>query len=170
MIFQVDVATIFDWRYLVVFFAGAIIGVFLLLMMYLSSASISFKKKRKYKRNPVIVDEKEIESLIENAQKDFSNSELRYEIGFFSYYKQINFTLVTDIAEKYHPKSKYPYLELTIDETLDLINYISDKINEQLSGRIFSQAKKLRFTMLGRYIVKKPIIEEEEKEIGRAHV
>ena len=51
---------------------------------------------------------------------------------------EINKELAIDIAKKFYPKSKYPYLELTLDETMKLNHYITNRLEEVLEGRIFA--------------------------------
>ena len=44
--------------------------------------------------------------------------------------KNLSLELSKDIATKFYPESKYPLLELTIDETLMLGHYITDRIDK----------------------------------------
>ena len=43
---------------------------------------------------------------------------------------EICIAMANDISRKFYPKSKRPLAELTIDESLILVKYISDRINE----------------------------------------
>ena len=49
--------------------------------------------------------------------------------------------LSADIATKFYPKSKYPYLELSLDESLVLLKYVSDRFNELLEKPILKMFK-----------------------------
>lgn len=119
------------------FLIGVSFGFLLLLLMYLYAVLKSLNKGLKLKAaDEEDIDEEEIKWLIEDAQKQFKNKELRNEIGFPKYLLQINKELSVDIAKKFYPKSKYPYLELTVDETLKLNHYITDRLEELMSGRL----------------------------------
>lgn len=130
MLLNIDISKLLDWRYLLVFGIGTAIGFFLVLLVYLYSATSSRRKRRVYKRNPVEIDEIEIENLIKDAQERFKDKEERKKLGMGKQFYLVNRDLTTNIAEKYYPTSKYPTWELTIEESLELINYISDRLNQ----------------------------------------
>ena len=44
--------------------------------------------------------------------------------------------LAFDIASKFYPKSKYPYLELTVDETLVLAHYVTNRLDELFKSKL----------------------------------
>lgn len=142
MFFSFDINSIFDWRYLFVFLTGILFGFLFMLLLYLYTVLLSLRKKTKYRRNPIEIDEIEIELLIEDAQEQFKDHELRKEIGLFNHLKTISIDLASDIAKKYYPKSKYPLLELTVEESLELTNYISKRVNQFLSAKILSPIKR----------------------------
>lgn len=75
MLLNIDISKLLDWRYLLVFGIGTAIGFFLVLLIYLYSATSSRRKRRVYKRNPVEIDEIEIENLIKDAQERFKDKE-----------------------------------------------------------------------------------------------
>lgn len=166
MLYLIDISSLFDWRYLIVFITGIAFGFFFMLLVYLYSVIVSLKKKTKYKRHPIEIDELEMELLIKDAQEQFKNKELRKEMGVFTYFKKVNLELVTDISKKYYPESKYPLLELSVKESLELTNYISNRINDFLSARILAPFKRKTLAQLkGLYDVK---VKVEETKIVKA--
>lgn len=166
MFYSIEISSLLDWRYLIVFLTGIAFGFLFMLLVYLYSVIVSLRKKTKYKRHPVEIDELEIELLIKDAQEQFKNKELRKEMGLFAYFKSVNLDLVTDIAKKYYPNSKYPLLELSVEESLELTNYISNRINEFLSARILAPLKRKTLAQIkGIYDVK---VKVEETKIVKA--
>lgn len=121
--FSIDVA------WIIAFFSG-ILFCFIILALWYAISLIQPLKPKKKKVQEADIDEKEIEWLIKDAHEAFKNKEKREAVGFGKYLIDISTELSNDIATKFYPRSKYPYLELTIDETLDLLRYISDRFKE----------------------------------------
>lgn len=130
----------FDIGYLVVFATGVVFGFFFLLLVYLYTLLKTMQSKRFYRKavEPDI-DEEEIKLLIKDAQTEFKNKKLREEVGLVQHVRSLSLELSKDIATKFYPESKYPLLELTIDETLMLGHYITDRID-----KIFSNSRLLK--------------------------
>ena len=74
---------------------------------------------------------------------NLKNKELRNEVGYAKHLQNITAELTVDIAKKFYPKSKYPYLELTVDETLNLAHYITDRVEDLLQGKILRMTRGL---------------------------
>lgn len=166
MAYSIDIASLLDWRYLIVFLTGIAFGFVFMLLVYLYSVIASLNKKKKYKRNPIEIDQLEIELLIKDAQEQFKDKEVRKELGIFAHFKNVNLDLISDIAKKYYPTSKYPLLELSVEESLELSNYISNRINEFLSARILAPLKKRTLAQIkGIYDAK---VKVEETKIVKA--
>lgn len=132
----------FDLFSLISFVIGVIFGFLIMFLMYLYALILNLNKKLRVKKTTEInIDEEEIKYLIEDAKEQFKNKELRHEIGYSKYLTTIIRELGSDIAKKFFPQSKYPYLELTIDESLKLNHYITNRVEELLSGKIFVLVK-----------------------------
>lgn len=126
-----------DFSTLISFLLGISFGFLLLFMFYLYAVLKSLNKGLKLRGvDEQDIDEEEIKWLINDAQNQFKDKEMRDSIGYFKYLGQIAKELSVDISKKFYPKSKYPYLELTVDETLLLNHYITNRIEEFLSGKI----------------------------------
>lgn len=127
----------FDFSTFLSFIIGISFGFLILFLFYIYAVVKSLNKGLKLKAaDEQDIDEEEIKWLIEDAQKQFKDKNLRNEIGLFKYLGQINRELSIDISKKFFPKSKYPYLELTVDETLKLSHYITTRIDHVLDGKI----------------------------------
>ncbi|VEU82655.1 hypothetical protein [Acholeplasma hippikon] len=119
-----------DVGVLIAFLSGIFFCFIVLSLWYAISVLQPLHKPKRKAVQEADIDEKEIEWLIKDAHEAFKNKEKRDEVGFGKYLIQISTELSNDIATKFYPRSKYPYLELTIDETLDLLKYISDRFKE----------------------------------------
>jgi hypothetical protein len=134
----------FDFGMLMSFLIGISFGFLILLLIYLYAVLKSMNKSLKLRGvDEQDIDEEEIKWLIKDAQKQFKNKEERESKGYPKYLLEITGELSVDIAKKFYPKSKYPYLELTVDETLRLNHYITDRLEELLSGRILRMTRGL---------------------------
>ncbi len=153
----------FDYKYLIVFLTGILFGFFFLALVYLYAVILSLNRKnRKIKKNPPVVDEIEIAFFIKDAQNKFKDKAARKEAGLFPYLKEISYELALDIARKYYPTSKYPLLELTIEESLLLTHYIANRIEEFLSAKMLSVLKKRRLSTIKGILDQKARIEESK--------
>jgi hypothetical protein len=127
-----------DYGIIVSFLLGISFGFILLVMIYIYAVIRSMNKKLKYRKaDEVDIDEQEIKWLIDDAKAQFKDKETRNEVGFIKYLGNVSGELSSDIAKKFYPESKYPYFELTIDETLHLNHYITNRIDEILSSKLF---------------------------------
>ncbi len=121
------------------FVLGIIFGFLIVLLIYTYAVLKGLNKGLRLRKvDEEDIDEEEIKWLIKDAQDQFKNKELRQTIGFFPYLWEINKELTVDIASKFYPKSRYPYLELTIDESLQLNHYITNRLEEFLKPKLFA--------------------------------
>ncbi|MFA5470498.1 MAG: hypothetical protein WC219_00435 [Acholeplasmataceae bacterium] len=135
---------VIDLSTLISFLIGVSFGFFLLLLIYLYAVLKSLNKGLKLRKaDETDIDEEEIKWLIQDGQAQFKNKELRNEVGYAKHLQNITAELTVDIAKKFYPKSKYPYLELTVDETLNLAHYITDRVEDLLQGKILRMTRGL---------------------------
>ena len=123
--------------YLGIFFAGVIFGFTFLLLFYLYTILQTMRNKNFYKKaiEPDI-DAEEIKLLIKDAQDQFKNKKDREEAGMVNHLKSISLELSKDIATKFYPSSRHPLLELTIQETLQLGHYITDRVDRLFDAKL----------------------------------
>jgi hypothetical protein len=119
------------------------------------------------------IDEEEIKWLIQDGIKLFKDKDAREAVGFGKHLLEVNRELSVDIAKKFYPKSKYPYLELTIDETLMLNHYITDRFQELMSSskilkltRGWTLAKIVEMNEVKTKIENNPIVKTAKKYAG----
>ncbi len=124
-----------DLSTLISFFLGISFGFLLLFMIYVYAILRSMNKGLKLRHaDEQDIDEEEIKWLIQDAIILFKDSEAREAAGFGKHLLEVNRELSVDIAKKFYPKSKYPYLELTLDETMLLNHYITDRFQELMNS------------------------------------
>ncbi|WP_162150718.1 hypothetical protein [Acholeplasma equifetale] len=127
---------------IITFFSGVIFGFIILALWYLVAVIASLNKSKKIKKvDEADIDQKEIEWLIDDAHTQFKNKKLRDEVGFGRHLLNVSLDLSKDIAQKFYPNSKYPYLELTIDEAILLLSYVSKRFDELLEKPILKMFK-----------------------------
>ena len=125
----------FDLSSLISFLIGISFGFFVLLLIYVYAVLKSMNKGLKLRRaDEQDIDEEEIKWLIQDAIKLFKDKDARQAAGYGKHLLEVNRELSVDIAKKFYPKSKYPYLELTVDETLLLNHYITDRFQELMAS------------------------------------
>ncbi len=135
---------VIDFSMLISFLIGVSFGFFLLLLIYLYAVLKSLNKGLKLRKaDETDIDEEEIKWLIEDGQTQFKDKDLRNSVGYAKHLQHITTELTIDIAKKFYPKSKYPYLELTVDESLNLAHYITDRIEDLLKGKILRMTRGL---------------------------
>jgi len=126
-----------DFGMLISFGIGVIFGITLFALLYLYAVVRSFNKNLKLRKvQEEDIDEEEIKFLINDTQNEFRNKKARKEEGYGTMLTRLSKTLSADIANKFYPKSKYPFFELTIDESIALLAYISKRIDQLLDHRI----------------------------------
>ena len=115
---------------LISFSLGILTGFLVLFTIYMYAIFLNIRKEAKIKKaDEEDIDEQMVLLLIEDAQKQFKDKKIRNDIGFSKHLYQISQELVVDISQKFYPESKTPYLELTLDETLLLNHYITDRVD-----------------------------------------
>lgn len=136
ILFKIGNLTI-EWKDFITFFIGVFFGFVILLLIYLYAVIKSLNKELKINKvKEEDIDEEEIKWLIDDAINTFKDKKIREEIGYGNLLMRELKELTFDISKKFYPDSPYPYLELTIDESIALMHYITDRIDQLLSGKI----------------------------------
>lgn len=125
------------FQLIMTFFLGVLLGFLLLLLIYLYAVLRGLNKELKLNKvQEEDIDEEEIKWMIEAAQKEFKNKETRNKEGYTKLLTRVLKELTEDVAKKFYPESPYPYLELTIDESLELLHYITNRVDQLISNPI----------------------------------
>ena len=151
----------FDLASLISFLIGIFAGFALLGILYAILVLSSLKSKKYIARSKVvdITDEMVIE-IVDNSKKVFIDKKIKGAKNSISHCWTICCNLVVDIATKFFPKSKYPAAELTIDEILELLIYVSNRVNEIVDRPALRMVKKLKLSTIISLGDAKKIIED----------
>lgn len=115
---------------LISFSLGIITGFIILLVIYMYAVFKNLNSQSEHKISEDDVDEAVILLLIEDAKNLFKKKDARQKEGYTKYLYTISKDLGYDIASKFYPKSKTPHLELSLDETIKLNHYITDRVDQ----------------------------------------
>ncbi len=127
---------------LISFFIGILTGLMILLVIYMYAVFKNLNSQTEHKISEDDVDEAVILLLIDDAKKEFKKKELRQKQGYAVYLYKISKELGYDIASKFYPNSKTPHLELTLDETIKLNHYITDRVDQLTNHRLLKLFRK----------------------------
>ena len=129
-IFNLDFTTILS------FLLGVVVGFILLCLLYAVFVLASLRdKKFLIKTADDSLTAVEVKDMILTAQKTFKDKNLRGKKKRIAFAYEIGKDLVYGIATRFYPKSKYPLLELSIDETMMLSMYIKERLEEIINRR-----------------------------------
>ncbi len=145
------------------FFLGMMTGVvaFLAFVTY-----FSFRGNRlnldDVKKPDVDFNEEDLRKLIVSRQVKLKRNLKVKNTSSFRATMDIAYELVEEVSRYFFPDSKYPMLELSVHELIDLNHYISTRIDELLDVPILKNAKKMRLISIVKMYEKKKLIEESK--------
>lgn len=138
-----------DYKSILIFLMGLAFGLLCFLIIFLSIIISTRKNKSYIVKSKENVDPNEASELIEKAVLEFHKRSEEENINQFILAKDLAFSLMSDEARLFFPKSKRPLFELSIDEIVDLVSVVADNIEERLdAGKLTSKAKGLKIALL----------------------
>jgi len=150
------------------FFIGMITGMIVFAAIY-----ISFLVRGKnlniedIKRPTIDVNEEELREMIINKQKSFKRKKKLGNQTIVKLTFDMSYELIEEISRYFFPNSKYPMLELSVNELLNLNHYVTNRLDEILDKPILKNTKNIQMTkIMGMYDKKKAI--EQNKLIKAA--
>jgi hypothetical protein len=149
------------------FFLGMVTGV-VFFLAFLTFFFFRGKKVdlEKIKRPENEVDQDMIVKLIVNRQQLLKKN-IRYsDESATKLTTQISYELIEEISRYFFPNSKYPMLELSVHELLDLTRYISERVEELLDKPVLRNMKNIRVIQVVKLYERKKYL--TDSGIGRA--
>jgi MFS superfamily sulfate permease-like transporter len=142
-IFKLDFSTILS------FVLGIGIGMLLLSLIY-ALIVVSSMRDKKYAAKLQANDLKasEAEEMIQIAMAAFKDKTLRGDQKEMEHFKYVSMNLVYGIASRFYQDSKHPFFELTIDESLELISYVKERLDEILNHRGIKLLRRLKISQI----------------------
>ncbi len=108
------------------------------------------------------VDEEALKTLITDKQSAFKTQHKKVNKGLGKLVFDLSFELVEEIAGYYYPDSPHPMMELSIDEMIDLNQYISKRIDTILEQPLLKNTRNIRVTRIVQLFEKKKQIEQNK--------
>ncbi len=134
---------IFELSTLISFAVGLVFGMVLFTLLYTVFFVRGLRiKPRLNAQNPM--EETELKLALKKSTEQMLLAQ--EDEGFFDAFVQASKDLTETIATYYYPTSKYPMMELSVDELLQLDDYIHDRIAQTLNKGLFKNVKHVRVT------------------------
>lgn len=142
-IFNINFETIIS------FIFGIFFGIALICLIYAILVVASLGDKKFFiKTQDDSLTLEETQQLIIDAQKSFKDKKLRGKTGKVSYCGKLSTDLAYGIASRFYPKSKYPLLEISIDEAIMLLEYIDKRIDDILSKGVLKTLRRFKISFI----------------------
>lgn len=154
----------FSYEHLMILLSGIVIGFLLCLMIYAVFVISSLKdEKKKIIERSRNADEEKIRRLINSAKNQYSEESSSGTTGKKAHeVMDISWNLLNDIAKEYFLESKYPIYELSVEEIIMLIHYITDRINSIFQGPVLKPFKKVRISYILKLVDMKKRMDESK--------
>ena len=138
-----------DFGNILSFLIGILFGIVIICLVYaiLVVASLGDKKFIIKTENDSLSEAK-VKELIIDAKRFYKDKKLRGKTGRVTHCYKISKDLAYGIAASFYPNSKYPLLELTVDEVVALLGYIQTRVNEILDRRGLKILKRLKVSFI----------------------
>ncbi|QTX03049.1 hypothetical protein LFWB_4830 [Candidatus Phytoplasma luffae] len=151
----------------VAFLTGFFSGFLVFLLLYSFSMIRTFNKKKNIKETKNNnFSKKDMLELIEKKQKKFQEENQKKNDDYFLHLFQNCQELILEISSKFYPDSSFPYLELTLDEVLILVQYIHDRVDELFNKKILFLFRRItlkKIILLRKSILEKKYIQKYKK-------
>ena len=161
--FFAKVWSYFTWQNFVFILTGIVMGFVLCMGVY--SLIVMYSVKQEAKNNPVIdPDDEELNKLVDEIKARYKED----SVGMSVKEKAVLlgnavYDTINIIAGHYYPNSKYPIYELSIEETLHLMQYLYMRINHLFSSsKIITRFKGATVSQIFRLIETKKKIDEKK--------
>jgi len=146
-IFGIDIGLTSFFSFLFGIFIGLTISFLIYLLVIVRGMRNS---KNLLEKETFIIDDNEIKIMVKQTEDMFNDRDLQGNLGNIEYAKNLITKMMTNIARKFFPNSKRPLAELSIDELLVLLKYISDRLDKVLDRRGIRIFRSLKLsTILG---------------------
>lgn len=148
MLFKIGIFEI-DFTSIISFIVGIFLGAIIVCGIYAFLVLASLRNKKFLLKSEVDdLTTEEVKQMILDSQKSYKDKSLRGEQSRISHCTSLCKNLATSIASRYYPNSKYPLLELTVDELLMLILYIESRLEEIFNRRGLRMFKRLNVSSI----------------------
>jgi hypothetical protein len=145
------------------FFIGMITGMIVFAAIYISilvrGKNINIED---IKRPTIKVNEDELREMIINKQKSFKRKKKLGKETIAKLTFEMSYELVEEISRYFFPESKYPMLEISVNELLNLNHYVTNRLDEILDKPILKNTKNIQMAKIMSMYDKKKAIEQHK--------
>ncbi|MBN2605645.1 MAG: hypothetical protein JXR62_07485 [Bacilli bacterium] len=114
------------------------------------------------KRPTIDVSEEHVKLIILEKQRLFKRNRRLGNQSIAKLTFDMSYELLDEISRYFFPESKYPMLELSVNELLNLNHYITDRIDNILDKPILKNTKNLQVTKIMQILDKKKAVEQHK--------
>ncbi len=105
---------------------------------------------------------KDVKDMVCLTQTSYKDKTLRQNASRVSHCYKLSKDLAYSIALKFYPKSKHPFLELSVNEITMLTDYITSRVNDILNHKGIRMLRKLKISTIVDFSIKTKDIEESK--------
>ncbi len=114
------------------------------------------------RKPPVDVDEEKLKQIIIDKQHTFKLAYRKNKKNIGKTTFDLSYELIEEISRYYFPNSKYPMLELSVNEIISLNHYITDRVDQILDQPILKNTRNIRVTKIIKAYETKRAIDEKK--------
>ena len=154
----------FSWASLFILLTGILVGFIISVCLYVVIFLASLKKTKNSEikelsfENEVLLKEK-----LSDIKKDFITDteglSMKEKTDMFG---EAIYNVANTVASNYYPNSKYPIYELSIEELIHLLNYLSNRLDGIFSKPVLKIFRKMTISQIFKIIDTKKKIEENK--------
>lgn len=139
--------------------AGFVFSVIFLIVFVIRGKRENLEKSRLPQQD---FDSEQVKEIIRKKQELVKNQIEEKNGKIYNIVTDASYDLINEISRYCFPKSKYPSMELTVDEFLDLSRYISNRIDEMTDKPFIKYGKKVKVVRIVKmYEMQKSISESK---------
>jgi hypothetical protein len=159
----------FDMDSIVNFLLGVLTGFILLFLVFLLISTINSKKRfRKRMLDKLPLEDHDVIELIDTKQSQLLETVRLTDNAYFKVAFDLSFELMEEIAGHYFPESRYPIYEITIEELLELNQYIIQRLEKLVNGKVIKHFKNYRISSIVNMLqVKKAVDNSKIMKLSR---
>ncbi len=144
------------------FILGILSGFILFTLVYIYFSIRGKNSDMMLIRKPEVdVDEEKLKQIIIDKQKAFKSAYKKNQKNIGKTTFNLSYELIEEISSFYFPDSKYPMLELSVNEFITLNHYITDRIDGILEQPLLKNTRNIRITKIVRAYETKKAIEQK---------
>lgn len=133
------------------FFLGIAFGFVLFTMIYVYFAIRGKNIGSHILHRPAeAVEEEDLKALIIDKQDEFRRLYKKSDRSTAKITYELSYELIESISSYYFPNSKYPMLELSVDEMLELNRYVIERLDGILNTPVLKSTRGVRVTKIVR--------------------